>query len=101
SDRVVIMYLGRVVESAATEELFRKPNHPYAQALLANAPRIAARKQRFAAVAGEIPSPFQPPAGCHFHPPCPHALPRCHSERPAPIEIAPGHFSACHLNEVG
>jgi peptide/nickel transport system ATP-binding protein len=101
SDRVVIMYLGRVVEIAATEELFRKPNHPYSQALLANAPRIRPQKQRFTPVAGEIPSPFQPPSGCHFHPRCPHALPRCRSERPALIEIAPGHLSACHLNEVG
>ncbi len=100
SDRVVIMYLGRVVEIAATEELFRKPNHPYTQGLLANAPRLVATKQRFTPVAGEIPSPFQPPSGCHFHPRCPHAMPRCRSERPALREIAPGHFSACHLNDV-
>jgi peptide/nickel transport system ATP-binding protein len=101
SDRVVIMYLGCVVEIAETEELFRKPNHPYSQALLANAPRIRPQKRRFTPVDGEIPSPFHPPSGCHFHPRCPHALPRCRSERPTLIEIAPGHFSACHLNEVG
>ena len=99
SDRVVIMYLGRVVEVAASEELFRKPNHPYTQGLLANAPRLEARKQRFAPMTGEIPSPFHPPPGCHFHPRCPHAMPRCRSERPALKEIAPGHFSACHLND--
>jgi peptide/nickel transport system ATP-binding protein len=101
SDRVVIMYLGRVVEIAATEELFSKPNHPYTQALLANAPRITSKKQRFTPIAGEIPSPFAPPTGCHFHPRCPHAMPRCRSERPALTEIAPGHLSACHLNDAG
>ena len=100
SDRVVIMYLGRVVEVAATDELFTRPNHPYAQGLLANAPRIEARKQRFTPVSGEIPSPFHPPSGCHFHPRCPHAMPRCRSEKPALKEIAPGHFSACHLNDA-
>jgi peptide/nickel transport system ATP-binding protein len=99
SDRVVIMYLGRVVEVAATEELFAKPNHPYSQALLANAPRLATTKQRFAPISGEIPSPFAPPSGCHFHPRCPFAMARCRSERPALKEIAPGHVSACHLNE--
>jgi peptide/nickel transport system ATP-binding protein len=100
SDRVVIMYLGRVVEIAATEELFARPNHPYTQALLANAPRLAASKQRFTPISGEIPSPYEPPSGCHFHPRCPHAMARCRSERPALKEIAPGHFSACHLNEA-
>jgi len=99
SDRVVIMYLGRVVEIAATDELFRKPNHPYTQGLLANAPRLEARKQAFTPISGEIPSPFEPPSGCHFHPRCPFAMARCRNERPALAEIAPGHFSACHLNE--
>jgi peptide/nickel transport system ATP-binding protein len=101
ADRVVIMYLGRTVEIAANDELFSKPNHPYSQALLANAPRIMPKKRRFAPVAGEIPSPFEPPSGCHFHPRCPHAMPRCRNERPALLEIAPGHFSACHLNDTG
>jgi peptide/nickel transport system ATP-binding protein len=99
-DRVVIMYLGRVVEIAATEELFARPNHPYTQALLANAPRLAARKQRFTPISGEIPSPFHPPTGCHFHPRCPLAMARCRTEPPALAEIAPGHFSACHLNDM-
>jgi peptide/nickel transport system ATP-binding protein len=98
SDRVVIMYLGRVVEIAPTEALFRAPNHPYTRALLANVPRIEARKQRFAPVAGEIPSPLDPPSGCHFHPRCPFAIARCKAEAPALAEIAPGHWSACHLN---
>jgi peptide/nickel transport system ATP-binding protein len=99
SNRVVIMYLGRVVEIAATEELFRQPNHPYTQALLANAPRVEAGRQRFTPIAGEIPSPFEPPSGCHFHPRCPFAMPRCRSERPMLTEIASEHFSACHLNQ--
>jgi peptide/nickel transport system ATP-binding protein len=100
SDRVVIMYLGRVVEIAPTEALFRAPNHPYTQALLANVPRLDARKQRFEPVKGEIPSPLDPPAGCHFHPRCPFAMPRCKAEAPALKEIAPGRRSACHLNEA-
>jgi peptide/nickel transport system ATP-binding protein len=98
SDRVVIMYLGRVVEIAPTEALFRAPNHPYTRALLANVPRLEAKKQRFAPVAGEIPSPLEPPSGCHFHPRCPFAMARCKAEAPALAEIAPGHWSACHLN---
>ncbi len=101
SDRVVIMYLGRVVEAASAADLFRGPNHPYAQALLANVPTLASRHKRFAPLKGEIPSPLNPPSGCHFHPRCPHAGPRCKAERPALLEIAPGHVSACHLNDGG
>jgi peptide/nickel transport system ATP-binding protein len=100
SDRVVIMYLGRVVEEAPSEEVFRKPNHPYTQALLSEVPRITARKRAFAGVKGEIPSPLNPPSGCHFHPRCPFAMERCAVERPALRQIAPGHRSACHLNDV-
>jgi peptide/nickel transport system ATP-binding protein len=101
SDRVVIMYLGRVVEAAPAAELFKGPNHPYAQALLANVPTLASRHKRFAPLKGEIPSPLNPPPGCHFHPRCPMAGPRCKAERPTLREIAPGHVSACHLNEGG
>jgi peptide/nickel transport system ATP-binding protein len=98
SDRVVIMYLGRVVEQAPSEEVFARPNHPYTASLLASVPRIEARKRAFAVVQGEIPSPLNPPSGCHFHPRCPHATERCKLEVPKLREIAPGHFSACHLN---
>lgn len=98
SDRVVIMYLGRVVEQASTAELFAAPNHPYTQALLEDVPRLEAGKRRFHPIKGEIPSPMDPPSGCHFHPRCPHAFDRCRVEEPALEEIAPGHFSACHLN---
>jgi peptide/nickel transport system ATP-binding protein len=100
SDRIVIMYLGRVVETAPTIELFKAPNHPYARALLAEVPRLDSRKRRFEPVKGEIPSPIAPPPGCHFHPRCPLASARCRSEAPALREIAPGRLSACHLNDA-
>ena len=98
ADRVVVMYLGRVVEIAPTKALFAAPNHPYTQALLAEVPRLDRRRRRFAPIQGEIPSPLAPPPGCHFHPRCPHAFARCAAEAPALREIAPGRFSACHLN---
>jgi len=100
SDRVVIMYLGRVVEEAPTDAVFRSPNHPYTRSLLAAVPRIEARRRAFTVVQGEIPSPLNPPPGCHFHPRCPDAFARCKVERPALREIAPGRRSACHLNDV-
>ena len=100
SDRVVIMYLGRVVESGPTPELFAAPNHPYTQALLAGIGRVEARKRVFVPVAGEIPSPLDPPSGCHFHPRCPHAMPRCRDVAPPLVEIAPGRRSACWLNDA-
>jgi len=97
ADRVVIMYLGRVVECAPTEQLFSAPRHPYTQALLADVPRLNQRKHNFAPVKGEIPSPLDPPPGCHFHPRCPHALPICGKQQPLLREIAPSTFSACHM----
>ncbi|WP_374467702.1 oligopeptide/dipeptide ABC transporter ATP-binding protein, partial [Ferrovibrio sp.] len=100
SDRVVIMYLGRVVESAPTEELFASPNHPYTQALLAEAPKLVATRRDYTPIKGEIPSPLNPPPGCHFHPRCPRAFARCKAEAPALKEIAPGRLSACHLNDA-
>lgn len=99
SDRVVIMYLGRVVESAPTPDLFQGANHPYAQALLAEVPRLDQRKRTFAPIKGEIPSPIDPPPGCHFHPRCPFAMDRCRIEAPKLRRISPGRMSACHLND--
>ncbi len=99
SDRVVIMYLGRVVESSPTEPLFAEPNHPYTKALLAGAPTLDARRRIYEPVRGEIPSPLDPPTGCHFHPRCRHAMARCREEAPALKEVAPGRHSACHLND--
>ena len=99
SDRVVIMYLGRVVEVADKEALFAQPNHPYTRALLNEVPRLDLRRRAYQPVAGEIPSPLDPPTGCHFHPRCPHATQRCRDEAPVLKEIAPGRLAACHLND--
>ncbi|MBL8670691.1 MAG: ATP-binding cassette domain-containing protein [Alphaproteobacteria bacterium] len=101
SDRVAIMYLGRIVESAPTEALFAEPNHPYTRGLFSGVPRLDARKRRFEPIRGEIPSPLAPPPGCHFHPRCPKATERCRIEAPALRAIAPGRLSACHLNDHG
>ena len=101
SDRVVIMYLGRVVESAATADIYARPNHPYTQALLSEVPSLEKRRRDYVPIQGEIPSPLAPPSGCHFHPRCPHAGPRCGREAPILRAVAPGHASACHLNDGG
>jgi peptide/nickel transport system ATP-binding protein len=100
ADRVVVMYLGRVVESGPTAELYATPNHPYTVALIAEVPRVDARHRTYVPIKGEIPSPLAPPPGCHFHPRCPHAFERCRVEVPALREIAPGRISACHLNDL-
>ena len=100
SDRIAVMYLGRIVELAPAEEFFRAPNHPYARALLEEVPRLDARAADYHPIRGEIPSPLAPPSGCHFHPRCPHAMPRCKLESPRLREIAPGRLSACHLNDA-
>jgi peptide/nickel transport system ATP-binding protein len=99
SDRVAIMYLGRIVESAPTAKLFAMPNHPYTQALLAEAPVLEVRRRKFIPIRGEIPSPLHPPSGCHFHPRCPHAMARCKEEVPVLKEVEAGHWAACHLNQ--
>lgn len=100
SDRVVIMYLGRVVEEAPTDAVFDAPNHPYTQALLAEIPRLDRRRRAFSTVQGEIPSPVNPPPGCHFHPRCPAAMQVCTQIRPALAAVGAGHRSACHLNDL-
>ena len=97
-DRVLVMYLGRVVESAPVEALFSGAAHPYTQALLAEIPRLDQRRARFSAIRGEIPSPLNPPGGCHFHPRCPQAMPRCRVEAPQLRGIAIHHQVACHLH---
>jgi len=97
SDRVVIMYLGRVVEQAETEELFAAPLHPYTEALLAEVPTFDKRRIDFAPIKGEIPSPLDPPPGCQFHPRCAIAVEHCKVERPFLREIESNHFVACHL----
>ncbi|WP_273728338.1 ABC transporter ATP-binding protein [Brucella gallinifaecis] len=99
SDRVVVMYLGRVVEEARVDELFSHPNHPYTRALLQERPSLDPVQRRFSAIEGEIPSPLSPPSGCHFHPRCPFAMARCRIEKPTLQAIGSEHKSACHLND--
>lgn len=97
ADRIVIMYLGRVVESAPTEALFANPQHPYTQALLAEVPRLDQRKRDFTPITGEIPSPLSPPSGCHFHPRCPQASANCSAVVPRLIQRAENWDVSCHL----
>jgi peptide/nickel transport system ATP-binding protein len=100
SDRVVVMYLGRVVESATARELFSAPRHPYTQALVAELPRMDLRRRDYVPIRGEIASPLAPPTGCHFHPRCPHAFERCRHEAPALRTVGQAHLCACHLDET-
>ena len=100
SDRILVMYLGRVVETARTEELFASPNHPYTRALLREVPRLEHRGRDFVPIKGEIPSPLDPPSGCHFNPRCPHVMDRCREEVPMLKEVGPERYSACHLNDI-
>lgn len=97
ADRVAIMYLGRIVESASTEDLFSSPKHPYTRALLAEAPRLDQRKRDFAPIKGEIPSPLAPPDGCFFNPRCPHVHDRCRAEQPVLEPFGAGRTVACHF----
>jgi peptide/nickel transport system ATP-binding protein len=99
SDRVVVMYLGRVVESAPTGELFEGPAHPYTKALLAEVGRVEPRKRTYIPIKGEIPSPLDPPSGCHFHPRCPFVMPRCRESAPPLFDVGRGRVSACWLAE--
>ncbi|ADU51452.1 oligopeptide/dipeptide ABC transporter, ATPase subunit [Thermaerobacter marianensis DSM 12885] len=104
SDRIGVMYLGRLVELARADELFQRPLHPYTQALIAAVPvpdpEAAARRERIV-LRGELPSPARPPAGCRFHTRCPLAVDRCRTEVPAWREVFPGHWVACHLAGEG
>jgi peptide/nickel transport system ATP-binding protein len=97
ADRVAIMYLGRIVESAPTEELFANPRHPYTKALLAEAPRLDQRQRTFEPIIGEIPSPLDPPPGCHFNPRCPLAQDRCRAQAPDLEEISQDRHVSCHF----
>jgi len=102
SDRVAVMYVGRLVEIARTDALYRHPQHPYTEALLSSVPRADPRLRGSGSrirLTGEIADPANPPTGCHFHPRCPYATDRCKVEVPALREVAPGHFSACHLSD--
>ncbi|WP_141430464.1 ABC transporter ATP-binding protein [Bacillus sp. 03113] len=98
SDRVGVMYLGRIVELAESEELYQNPKHPYTKALLSAVPiaDFDYKKERIV-LQGDVPSPANPPTGCSFHTRCPMAIEKCSLERPIFKEVKPGHFSACHL----
>jgi oligopeptide/dipeptide ABC transporter ATP-binding protein len=99
SDRVAVMYLGRVVELATTPELYSHPKHPYTHALLAAVPiadPVIERSRRYASLPGEPPSPARPPSGCAFHTRCSRAVERCRNETPQLAELARGHAVACH-----
>jgi oligopeptide transport system ATP-binding protein len=98
SHRVVVMYLGKVVETAASKAVVTQPKHPYTQALLSAVPVVDpdSKRQRIV-LPGDVPSPINPPSGCPFHPRCPVAEARCKTEVPALREVSAGHFAACHL----
>jgi oligopeptide/dipeptide ABC transporter ATP-binding protein len=96
SDRVAIMYLGKVNELAPTPKIFKNPMHPYSQALIASVPIPDPKKRKERApLAGEVPSPVNPPAGCRFHPRCPLAMDICRKEEPQMFEVEKDHYAAC------
>ncbi len=100
SDRIAVMYLGRIVELATSEELFENPRHPYTQALLAAVPHAdPKRRQEHVPLKGDVPSPMNPPKGCHFADRCPVAEKRCHETYPEHVTVSETHSAACHLVE--
>jgi len=101
SNKIVIMYLGRVVESGPTESVYANPHHPYTRMLLEQRPTMTVQRRMFKPLGGELPSPLKPPSGCPFHTRCPIATARCHTELPVLREVASGQLSACHLDAAG
>jgi peptide/nickel transport system ATP-binding protein/oligopeptide transport system ATP-binding protein len=100
SDRVAVMYLGRIIELATASQLYRAPRHPYTEVLLNSVPVPDPEKRRHSvAQIGEPPSPANPPPGCHFHPRCPYAQEICHHQRPALLDQGGGHLAACHFSD--
>jgi oligopeptide/dipeptide ABC transporter ATP-binding protein len=101
ADEVSVMYLGRMVETAATLPLWTQPAHPYSEALIAAVPRPDGRGLLPASLPGEVPDPANPPSGCRFHPRCPYAFDRCPRDEPPLLELAGGRASACWLQQPG
>jgi peptide/nickel transport system ATP-binding protein/oligopeptide transport system ATP-binding protein len=103
SHRVAVMYLGRIVEMTDKKSLFEMPLHPYTEALLSAVPipKAAARSRRRVILKGDVPSPINPPPGCHFHARCPYAMARCRIDVPTLREVTPGHWASCHLHDGG
>lgn len=100
SDRVGVMYLGKMVEIANYDQLYEKRYHPYTEALLSAIPQVDQEEQKERIhLEGEVPSPYDPPSGCHFHTRCPKACDKCRQTAPGLKEVAPGHYVACHLYE--
>ena len=100
SDRVGVMYLGKMVEIANYDQLYEKRYHPYTEALLSAIPQVDQEEQKERIhLEGEVPSPYDPPSGCHFHTRCPKACDKCRQTVPELKEVAPGHYVACHLYE--
>lgn len=98
SHRLLVMYLGKIVEMGNAKPVCRHPKHPYTQALISAVPVVDPQsKRKRILLSGDVPSPIDPPTGCPFHPRCPVAEPRCKTERPVLREVAEGHFAACHL----
>jgi oligopeptide transport system ATP-binding protein len=98
SRRVLVMYLGKIVEAADAKEIIRAPKHPYTQALISAVPEVDPdMKRRRIVLPGDVPSPIHPPGGCPFHPRCPVAETRCKTEAPILSEADKNHFAACHL----
>ena len=97
TDRVAVMYLGRIVETASTEELFARPLHPYTRALLESVPRLGEDKERLTTIRGNVPGLSHIPSGCSFHPRCPIAEDICRREEPVSREVSQGHWVECHL----
>jgi len=97
SDRIGVMYLGRIVEIADRDKLYRNPLHPYTEALLSAIPEAKVqRKRKGISLGGEVPSPMNPPSGCHFHPRCSYRVPECERIRPELRDVGEGHSVACH-----
>lgn len=101
SDRIGVMYLGTIVETAPKKELYANPRHPYTRALLSAVPIPNPEKKSSRIILqGDLPSPSNPPSGCLFHTRCPHCTEKCKCERPQPVEIAPGHIVKCHYPDI-